>query len=143
MKVCQLPLGLDRKTKCEPPLARVLTEVVVVCPFLFNLWELRDRMPTFKYGKGEAIKKRRIMEAHCGFDSDLSRPEWRFTEQRHKDPVDCFTSVQAAENAKPWSSGGSTDAEGHTSAVLDEASPETSGKASPEEQTSDKLTLEK
>lgn len=97
--LCQDPGGLDRT--CLKPVSNIHTEIDMVCPFLFNVWDLpKDRI----YGPGEAIQSRKRLVAKCSYKK-AAEPKWCFTDWCHDRPVNCFTSSKAAEDARPWEGG--------------------------------------
>jgi len=98
LALCGTPRGLDNR--CMKPTQHIQTEIDIVCPFLFNIWDLpRDR----KYGKGEQAKLKNTMEARCHYPSNSSdRPRWCFTSFCKDVPLNCFTSEKVAEESQPW-----------------------------------------
>lgn len=102
LHLCTVPWGLD--SRCIAPLPHVYTEVDVICPFLFNVWELQNDL----YGRGESKWLRQKMIAKCKYDEDDPRvaAKWCFTDWCVDKPLTCFSSQKAAEAAKPWEKAG-------------------------------------
>lgn len=100
IQVCQVPSDSQLGKYCRKPLPMEYTEVRMMCPFMFNTWELpKDRL----YGKGEADRTRHRLIARCVYSEDQSeKPKWCFTDWCQEKAVNCFTSRKAAEAAKPW-----------------------------------------
>lgn len=101
LHLCKVPWGTD--SRCVAPLPNVYTEVDVICPFLFNVWEL----PKDLYGYGESRWLRQKMIAKCKYNDDPRVPaKWCFTDWCVDKPLTCFSSQKAAEAAKPWANAG-------------------------------------
>jgi len=97
LHLCKVPWGAD--SRCVAPLPHVYTEVDVICPFLFNVWEL----PKDLYGYGESRWLRQKMIAKCKYNDDPRvAAKWCFTDWCVDKPLTCFSSQKAAEAAKPW-----------------------------------------
>lgn len=101
LHLCKVPWGTD--SRCVAPLPNVYTEVDVICPFLFNVWEL----PKDLYGYGESRWLRQKMIAKCKYNDDPRVPaKWCFTDWCVDKPLTCFSSQKAAEATKPWANAG-------------------------------------
>lgn len=99
MSICTVPGGLG--ASCIKPEKYIYTEVDVMCPFLFNVWDLSTKE---KYGRGEAQELRQKMVVRCNYEEAKHGvgPRWCFTGDCLKVPLNCFSSQKAAEAAKPW-----------------------------------------
>jgi hypothetical protein len=106
VQLCQNPWGLGKE--CNTPLPRVLNNLDMMCPFLFNVWELPE---SELYGRGEAIQTRQRQVIKCQYSADRRvEPRWCFTDWCKNVSVNCFTSEEAAKGARPSETNGKQSA---------------------------------